>query len=520
MTRRSFIPKSLTIMRLFMPIDALATIGVVLLTGLLLSLLFKLLGQNPVLGFILSGFLLGPLTGGFLTPENELLKAFSELGLFVLLFYLGIELSFRDFIKAGLPTFSLALLDMAALVVGGIVVSLLAGFSLFFSVIIGVMLFCSSSAIVGKFLLDNNLIKQKSSQLALAILILQDFLGIFVLVFVTSFSQAGSSLDLALTALLFAVVAFYAVHRFSGAVEKFFQKHGLGTTELAFYGLGIGLMVAAVGSFLKLNPAIGAYFAGFALSELKAGEKVKGQIDFLRDFFLLFFFVAFGTSLFFDAVSGSIVFPPIDQLVFLVGFGIVLTVVVILANAVVFTVFGPLFGLTNRSSSEVAILLTPLGEFVVIIAISAVSILHGTEVALLAPIAFMLVLFTLFAFQPLYKKLDWHDRITRKIPSLAPRPKTEEAVPVHTPESIQLLRDISLNLFILLCLGWIAVLLYKAIPPLGIDVPYGRLLVTLVLVLFIAVKPLSKINRSVRKLWHLSCTNPRHRHHANPEKTL
>jgi CPA2 family monovalent cation:H+ antiporter-2 len=431
---------------------------------------------------------------------------------------LGIELSFRDFVKAGLPTFSLALLDMGAMVVAGVLVSLLAGFSLIFSVIIGVMLLCSSSAIVGKFLLDNNLIKQKSSQLALAILILQDFLGIFVLVFVTSFSQANSSMDLALTALLFAVVAFYAVHRFSGVVEKFFQKHGLGTTELAFYALGIGLVVAAVGSFLKLNPAIGAYFAGFALSELKAGEKVKGQIDFLRDFFLLFFFVAFGTSLFYDSALGQTVFPAANQLFSLVLFGLALTVFAIAGHAIIMTVFGPLFGLTNRSSSEVAVLLTPLGEFVVIIAISAVTVLKGTEAALLAPIAFMLILFTLFVFQPLYKKLDWHEKITGNLPSLAPRPKTEEKAPVYTPESIQLLRDISLNLFILLCLGWIAALLYNAIPPIGIDFPYARLLVTIVLVLFIAVKPIAKINRSAKKLWHLGCTNPTHRHHE--EKTV
>ncbi len=121
-------------------IDPLTTIGVVLIAGLALSLFFKAIGQNPVLGFILSGFLLGPLTGGFLTPENELLKAFSELGLFVLLFYLGIELSFRDFIKAGLPTFSLALLDMGAMVLVGFVLSMLAGFSLIFSVVVGLLL--------------------------------------------------------------------------------------------------------------------------------------------------------------------------------------------------------------------------------------------------------------------------------------------------------------------------------------------------------------------------------------------
>jgi hypothetical protein len=66
-----------------------------------------------------------------------------------------------------------------------------------------------------------------------------------------------------------------------------------------------------------------------------------------------------------------------------------------------------------------------------------------------------------------------------------------------------------------LCLVWVAVLLYSAIPEMGISVPYGRLVVTIVLVLFIAVKPIGKITRNARKLWHLGCTNPRHRHESS-----
>ncbi len=146
-----------------------------------------------------------------------------------------------------------------------------------------------------------------------------------------------------------------------------------------------------------------------------------------------------------------------------------------------------------------------------IIAVSAMAVLKGTEAALLAPVAFMLILFTLFVFQPLYKKLDFHEKIFSRLPSLAPRVKTEEAAPVHTPESVQLLRDMAINLVVLLCLVWVAVLLYSAIPEMGIGVPYGRLLATIVLVLFIAVKPIGKITRNARKLWHLGCTNPRHR---------
>ena len=107
-------------------------VGIILLFSLLLSLFFKRIGQNPVLGFILSGFLLGPFVLNFLNPSHveieALVRGFAELGLFVLLFYLGIELSFRDFLKAGIPTRGLAVAEMLGLATFGFVVATVAGF--------------------------------------------------------------------------------------------------------------------------------------------------------------------------------------------------------------------------------------------------------------------------------------------------------------------------------------------------------------------------------------------------------
>lgn len=486
----------------------LTTIGVILAFALVLSILVKRLGQNPVLGFILTGFILGPFVLNFVKPEDILVKAFAELGLFVLLFYLGIELSFKDFVKSGVPTFSLALLDLLALGLTGLAISLLAGFSLFFSIIVGIMLFCHSSAIVGKFIIDNGLVKQASAQIALAVLIVEDFLGILLLVFVTSFSGSGSALELSMISLVFAVVSFYAVHRLSGLVEKIFEKYSLSDTELTLYGIGIGLIVATLGGFLNLSPAIGAYFAGFALSELKAGEKVKKQLHFLRDFFLLFFFVAFGATIFFDPELQQVVIPPLNELVFLFFFTGILTLAIITINAVIFTIFGPLFGLTNRASSEVAVFLTPLGEFVIIIAISVLPLLKGTEAAFISPIAFLSILWSLLIFQPLYKRLDMHDKITSRLPALAQRPTTEQPAKVYTHESIEILKMFGLNLFILLCLSWITVLLYKAIPVLGIQVPFGRPITTVLVFLFFAIIPLAGIFNSTKKLWRMAAQAP------------
>ncbi len=249
---------------------------------------------------------------------------------------------------------------------------------------------------------------------------------------------------------------------------------------------------------------MGAYFAGFALSELRAGDRVKSQIDFLRDFFLLFFFVAFGATLFFDSELGQIVVPETGSLLFVLGFSTLLALIAIIAHAVSLTMLGPLFGLTNRASSEMAILLTPLGEFVIIIALAAIPLLTKAEAAVLSPVAFLLILLTLFVFQPLYKRIDWHDRLTRRIPAFAPRPLTEQPVAPYTSEAREELHHLATNLLLIVCLAWVILLLYRAIPDVGIPIPFGRLAVAVVAFLFFGSIPLSRSARAFRKLWRLS----------------
>ncbi len=259
-----------------------------------------------------------------------------------------------------------------------------------------------------------------------------------------------------------------------------------------------------LGSFLGLSSALGAYFAGFALSELRVGEKVKEQIGFVRDFFLLFFFVAFGASLFFDSATEQVIVPEPSQLVFVAGFALLMTILIVVQKAVVFTAVGPLFGLTNRSSSEISVLLMPLGEFVIIIAISVAGTLSGIEAIYIFPIAFLMILFTLLTFQPLYKMVDLHDRITSMIPALAPRPQFERASQEHTPESTKLLKSLALNTGLFVCLIWITVQLYEAIPVIGIQIPYARFAVAAILFIIFAAAPFMKMARTLRKLWYLA----------------
>ena len=153
----------------------LTTIGVIIILALCFSLFIRKLGQNEVIGFIVAGFLLGPFFLKFLSPTDPLILGFGELGLFILLFYLGVELSLKDFLKSGAAVFGLAIVDMTLTAGIGTLILILLGNSVLFSVIVGVMLFSTSTAIVAKFIINNKLLDNSAAKVSLSILILQDF---------------------------------------------------------------------------------------------------------------------------------------------------------------------------------------------------------------------------------------------------------------------------------------------------------------------------------------------------------
>jgi len=479
----------------------LTTIGVIIIISIVFSTLIKKLGQNEVIGFIVAGFILGPFGLHFLSPTDPLVKGFAELGLFVLLFYLGIELSLKEFLGAGSTIFGLAIIDMLLTTGFGITIMMLLGYSLTFSIIVGIMMFCTSTAIVAKFILSKGLMQNFAAKTSLSILILQDFLGILCLVFVTSLSSKGGSvIDLAISAIVFAVSTFYAVYHLSRIIEDWMKNNEFGHTEITLYALGVGLITATLAGFLGLSTAIGAYFAGFALNETNSGERIKKDVSFLRDFFLVFFFVGFGTTLFFDETAGKVIIPEIGGLIYIAGLAIILGLMAILAHSISSRVFGKSFGLNEEDSSLMAILLSPLGEFVVIIATVTASILSAKENSIIGPLAFMLIIVTLLMFQPLYNARKTHQSIFKSIPIIQLPFKAEEKNIVQPNPKMKHFNDVILNLFVIFCFAYITYVLYTDLPRFGVPIIYSREITSIAIFTFFAISPGIKTIKAAKRL--------------------
>ena len=478
----------------------LTEIGIVLLVAIMGSIIMRTLKQNEVLGYILAGMVLGPLGLGYLTPYEGLAALFGELGLFVLMFYLGIELSFKKFVEAGPSAFILAFAEMMSLTIGGGLLVVLLGFSPFFALIAGVMIFCHSTPVVAKVIADFKLTDTKVANIAHAILVLEDLIAVLLVVFLTSLSASGNAVSLSLTAVVFTVAMYSIVRRLSKRVEAYLLAHGYGHQETSLFALGVGLAVCALATSLNISIVIGAHFAGFAMSDTQAGQKIKKDLNFLRDFFLLFFFVSFGTTLFFDPTLNVPIFPPLADLAMLVGVALCLTALLIVLNFFVFGLIGKRLGLSSDEASLAATLLLPLGEFLVIIATTAMPVLSAREAAIISPLAFILILITVTVFQPLYDNRHHHRRAMEIFPQ-NPLPEKRRVPSKHTDDTFERLKRIMINTFTILCIAGLALFMYDSVPQSAIPLNFGRELFFAIAFLVCAAYPINAVVKSIRYIY-------------------
>lgn len=352
-------------------------IGAIVLAALFFGILSSKLKFPSSIGYILAGVALGPLALNFLTPGEGIAQLFGEIGLLLLLFYLGLELSVTKFKESGALALILSIVEMGLPFLLAFAVSIAFGFAFLDAVVIGAMLTATSTVMVSKFMFDRKIEKEPESRLGLSILVVEDFFAILVLAFLFSLSHAVSFKETLLNGFLFVIAMFFIVSRVTRFTSRFFETRAGGGSVMTLFALAIGIVVSYFGAYLGLTMALGAYFAGFALSETPFAERIKREIGFMREFFILFFFVGFGTT---------VLVPSANSLVLVAA----LVASYVLAKFVAYGGFGTMLGLSMDSASKLGMMMIPIGEFSLIIAAAASPFVSNPSE--LISIAFMLTI--------------------------------------------------------------------------------------------------------------------------------
>lgn len=272
--------------------------GIVILAASLFGLVASILRQPPLIGYIAAGLLLGPI-GTQLVKNGDLLSVFSDFGIALLLFVVGLELNLKSIRKVGLISAQLALAQMATTILIGLGLGYLFHQSLTVSLVLGLALSFSSTIVVLKMIGDRNEAQSLYGKLAIGILIMQDMIAVLILVLLPT--MAGSISNPLAHELSLLVGRLVVLAGAAWLNARFFLPgiwHRLAhNREMMLLGsIGWCFLMAIFAHWLGFSLEIGAFIAGLSLASTPYSEDISHHIHPLRDFFIVIFFVLLGFS--------------------------------------------------------------------------------------------------------------------------------------------------------------------------------------------------------------------------------
>ena len=182
-------------------------LAVMLLTAGFVTILFKKINQPLILGYILAGFLISPYFPMFFNVEDiEAIDLWSEIGVIILMFYIGLEFNLMKLAQMGGTAVTSALVKILGVILTGMFAGHLLGLSTLNCIFLGCMLSISSTAVIQKSFEEMGIKNEKYAQLVMGTLIMEDILAIFMLVILSTISVsqnvAGSELIINLAMML------------------------------------------------------------------------------------------------------------------------------------------------------------------------------------------------------------------------------------------------------------------------------------------------------------------------------
>lgn len=345
----------------------IADLALILICAGVMTLLFKKLKQPLVLGYVVAGFLASPhmpYTPSVMDTAN--IKTWADIGVIFLLFALGLEFSFKKIVKVGGSAVIAVCTIIFCMILVGIGVGMGFGWHRMDSLFLGGMIAMSSTTIIYKAFDDLGLRKKQFTSLVLSILILEDILAIVLMVMLSTMAVRhnfeGTEMLESIAKLLFFlilwfVVGIYLIPEFLKRCRKFMGEETLLIVSLA---LCFGMVVLA--DHTGFSAAFGAFIMGSILAETIEAETIDRLVNPVKDLFGAIFFVSVGMMV--DPAMIVEYAVPI----------LVITLAVILGQAVFGTFGVVLSGKPLKTAMQCGFSLTQIGEFAFIIASLGVSL--------------------------------------------------------------------------------------------------------------------------------------------------
>lgn len=341
----------------------LRSFGIIVIAAAAFVMAGRLVRMPAIVVYLLAGLVVGPLLG--IVGMSSELQLVSETGIALLLFLVGLELSFAKIRDVGRVALLAGLGQMALTLAGGYGLARWLGLAPVEGVFLGLALAFSSTVVVVKLLDEHGQLGQLHGRIAVGILLIQDVVVIVILTFLTGL---GGPENLELAGMLgglgkafggMAALLALAMLAARYVLPRPFHWAARSPETLLIWAVSWCFLLVLVAHEFGLSLEVGAFLAGLSLAQLPYNEDLKRRVHPLMNLFVAIFFVSLGIRMDLGALRHEW-WPALVLSVFVL---IIKPLVVLVAVARLGRPQRPAFfaGLSVAQISEFSFILVPLG---------------------------------------------------------------------------------------------------------------------------------------------------------------
>jgi len=376
------------------------------------------LRQPLIVSYVVVGLLAGPSVLG-LTHIGAHIELLAELGVTVLLFLVGLKLDVALVRSVGLVALATGLGQVAFTAIAGFALCLALGLPPLTSAYVAVALTFSSTIIIVKLLSDKGEVNALHGRIALGFLIVQDVVVVLAMVVLSTLGLGDSAetaprgvlTTLGAMAALLLMLGVFVRYVADGLVERMAQAPEL----LVAFALGWATLLATLGDYLGFGKELGGLLAGVSLASTPFRDAMSSRLTSLRDFLLLFFFIALGARLDLGALGAD------------VAAAVLLSLFVLIGNPLIVLAIMGALGYRKRTGFLAGLTVAQISEFSLIFMAMGLSLGHVDDRAV--GLVTLVGLITIAA--SVYMILYSHTLYAWLAPALTP---FERAAPAREPD--------------------------------------------------------------------------------------
>jgi Kef-type K+ transport system membrane component KefB len=395
--------------------NVFAELSIIIAVAVAVSLFMRIIRQPLIIGYIVTGLLVGP-TFFDLIKNPETIDVFSEFGIALLLFIVGLGLNPRIIKEVGRIAGAIAFFKILFTTSVGFLLSRALGFEPMAAFLIGVGLSFSSTIVILKLLGDKKELTRLYGKISIGFLLVEDVIATLALVVIAATASGGSisAQDFGLmiakfTTLLSGLILVRII--FVNNMGKLIAKS---QDFLFLFAIGWALGIAALFQYFGFSLEIGALIAGVVLASLPYSQEISSRLKVLRDFFIVLFFISLGSHLEITNIGNLLPQAALLSILVLVGNPILVMTVMGLSGYTKKTSFKT--GMTGSQVSEFSLILLLLANKSGIVGQDAVSLLTIVALITIGLSTYMIIYSeTLYIFFERYLRMFERKHVKERI---------------------------------------------------------------------------------------------------------